>query len=235
MRYFRRIYFLVFCFFAMGILIPSMVMGADTGLKSPSLSVAGGQFTNPDNAFSSNNFYATAGANNLEQQYSDFGFLTVSPVIPSGATILGIEVQVEAYKTGTKNLQLDVKLSWGAGGAGTWSAPRTTAAITTTEQYYSVGSATDLWGRAAWSVNDFSNGNFRVWLQTKVTGSGGAPTMYLDHVRVKVYYGPPAPQLVSPSNGATVTTATVALDWNDVTYPSAVEYQVQVDNNADYR
>jgi hypothetical protein len=45
---------------------------------------------------------------------------------------------------------------------------------------------------------------------------------------------PTAPTLVSPTNGATINTATPSLDWSDVTDPSGVSYRVQIDNNSDF-
>ncbi|MBM4463373.1 MAG: hypothetical protein FJ012_08565, partial [Chloroflexi bacterium] len=45
---------------------------------------------------------------------------------------------------------------------------------------------------------------------------------------------PPVPTLVSPANNAKTNKNTVALDWSDVSDPSGVSYQVQIDTDANF-
>src|SRR3989338_8952984 len=71
---------------------PGKVRADDTGLKSPTATASPNSWTNPSDAFSSNNTYASESTNNDSQGYRDFGFS-----VPGGATINGIEVTLEAY------------------------------------------------------------------------------------------------------------------------------------------
>ena len=45
---------------------------------------------------------------------------------------------------------------------------------------------------------------------------------------------PSVPTLVYPANGTVTTDTTPWLDWSDVTDATGVNYQLQVDNNADF-
>lgn len=65
---------------------------ANTSFQSPTSAVAPNEWSNPSNALASDNAYATESSDNDEQRYSNFNFS-----IPSGATINGIEVQLEAF------------------------------------------------------------------------------------------------------------------------------------------
>ena len=71
----------------------------DTGWKSPTGTGDNyNQWTNPTNAYSSDDNYATAaiaGASKC-QDYTNFNF-----DIPAGATIDGVEISLEWYRDGT--------------------------------------------------------------------------------------------------------------------------------------
>ena len=172
----------------------------DTGLLAPTAnSGTGGGWENPGNAYVSDNNRASSNQINETVSYYGFNFTA----IPSGATIDGIQVEVEGYTTGR---QMNIDLSWNGGvnwttGAGT--GVRTTA-FTGTEAVYLFGGATDKWGTAhTWVVGDFTGTNFRVRF-TSQTGPG--TTIYVDLLRVRVYYTKPG------------TTTTVNCTPNPVTF-----------------
>ena len=81
---------------------PGKVRADDTGLKSPTATASPNSWTNPSDAFSSNNTYASESTNNDSQGYRDFGFS-----VPGGATINGIEVTLEAYSQATSTVLSD--------------------------------------------------------------------------------------------------------------------------------
>ncbi len=64
--------------------------------KAPASASSPNQWSNPSNAFASDNSYATDTTNGHQQGYSNFGF-----TIPAGATITGIQVTTEAKISGT--------------------------------------------------------------------------------------------------------------------------------------
>jgi hypothetical protein len=150
---------------------------SNTGSNHPSYS-ASGTFTSPDNAFSSNNVYASA-SNGQSESYANF---RSTFTIPSGATIMGIYVGVEAKKSSGSTNNFDVSLSWDGGG--NFTATENTGQFTGSDTTRYVGSATDTWSRT-WSPSDFSDANFRVRLKANTSG-----TLYLDYVQVIVYYCP---------------------------------------------
>jgi len=121
---------------------------ADTGWKSPT--ATGGthnDYTNPTNAYSSNNNYATrlmADGSTYRQSYSDFAF-----GIPAGATINGIEMSIEGY--GSVQISLPHYIySTSASGTGTkYKTYLVSPGDTEVE-----GGPTDLWSKT-WIATDF--------------------------------------------------------------------------------
>ncbi|HLF27349.1 MAG TPA: glycoside hydrolase family 6 protein [Anaerolineae bacterium] len=104
--------------------------------------------------------------------------------IPGGSTITGIEVRLDARvdsATGTR--QMCVEVSWNNGA--TWTAVKTTAALSTTEASYILGSAADTWGRA-WTTGELTSANFRVRI-TNVSNSTSRD-FFLDWAPVRVTY-----------------------------------------------
>ncbi len=113
--------------------------------------------------------------------YRDYGLS-----IPAGSTINGVEVRLDAWADSTVGSPyLCVELSWDGGT--TWTATQQTTTLTTAQATYTLGSATDTWGRT-WAVGDFTNANFRVRI-TSVTGNNNRDPR-LDWVPVRVTYNP---------------------------------------------
>lgn len=138
-------------------------------------------WTNPGNAISSNDIYAvfSTGPEGGVSHYlkaTNFGFS-----IPTGSTINGILVEIEAKRpAGTAGFD-NVRIVKG----GTISATNKTSPLTTTEEYRSVGGATDLWGET-WTAADINATTFGV-VAGNITYPGGS-TASVDHIRITVYY-----------------------------------------------
>ena len=173
---------------------------ANTGFLPASVSVPndGSGFTTPNNAFVSDNAYATVTANNRQQRYTTFNL----PAIPAGSVINGIEVLVEArHSNGTDaNRRFGVELSWNNGGNWT-NSNFTTGNLTTVDQTLTLGGTANNWGRT-WAVGDFTNGNFQIRLQTNLSVGG---TLSLDQVQVRVTYSPPLTITATAGTGGTIT------------------------------
>ncbi|HLA06556.1 MAG TPA: M14 family metallopeptidase [Anaerolineales bacterium] len=173
----------------------------DTGLLSPSASAAvtsgsgdnNGYEVNPSNAFANDGVFAVdnnSGTNNNtsctsnrkdRHVFSNYGFS-----IPSGATITGIEVRADARVDGTAGApKLCAQISWNGGA--TWTAVKSTSALTTSEATYLLGGTTDTWGRT-WASGDFTNANFRIRV-TDVAGNTSRD-FSLDWLAVRVLYQP---------------------------------------------
>ncbi len=154
---------------------------ADTGDKSPTNTGEDfNQWSNPTNAFSSNNQYATENTASQAQDYYDFTF-----AVPADATIVGMVVSIEAKGAGIAGANnLGVELSWDGGTTYTTTA-YATGAISTIDATYNLGGVEDTWGRS-WSDSEFADATFRLKvnvINVKVEGS-----ISLDHVQVKVFY-----------------------------------------------
>ncbi len=165
----------------------------DTGLKSPSATGEDhNQWSTPSSAYASNNDYAFEDTLNHKQDYYNFTF-----GIPSGATINGIEVKLEAKDQEIATGVIGVELSHNGGTTYT-SSGKDTGTLTGSDAVYTLGGSSDTWGRS-WSDTEFSNTNFRLRVN--------ADTLYLwlDHVQAKVYY-------TTGGSGATTTIAYVHTD-----------------------
>lgn len=165
---------------------------ADTGLKSPaSTGEDYNQWSTPSGAFSSNDSYALESVQGEKQDYYDFTFS-----VPSGATIDGVEVQVEAKDLNCNvSCIIGVELSWD-GGVTYTTAGYDTGELTSSDVVYTLGGSTDIWGRT-WSDTNFSDANFRLRINADVL-NGETPTIRLDHIQVKVYYTEAAATVASP-------------------------------------
>ncbi len=175
---------------------------ANTGWLSPTAQAAvtsnagdnNGFESNPTNAFADGGGYAedvdsgtgsSQGCTSILRDshlFYNYGF-----TIPSGQTINGIEVRLDAWAdTASFSPKTCVQLSWDGGT--TWTTAKITTNLTTSEQTYTLGSTTDAWGHT-WSSTDFSNANFRVRITN--VASDTLTDFRLDWVPVRVTYTPP--------------------------------------------
>lgn len=170
-----------------------------TGLLSPSANAAvtssagdnNGFQTSPTNAYANDSAFAVdtnSGTNTNttctntgkdKHAYYNYGFN-----IPAGVSIKGIEVRLDARADSTSGSpKMCVQLSWDGGV--TWTTAKTTNTLTTSEATYTLGTATDTWGRT-WSSSDFSNTSFRVRIIN--IASNTSRDFSLDWVAVQVTY-----------------------------------------------
>ncbi len=106
--------------------------------------------------------------------------------IPVGALVQGIQVRLDAKADSTVGTpKMCVSLSWDNGV--TWTAWKSTSALTTDETTYILGSSSDTWGRV-WSSTELTNTNFQVRV-VDVAGDTSRD-FSLDWVAVNVTYNP---------------------------------------------
>ena len=106
--------------------------------------------------------------------------------IPSGATLLGIDVRLDAKADATSGSpKLCVQLS--SDGGVTWTTAKATPKLTKNEATYLLGSASDLWSRT-WTNENFSNASFRVRVIS--VSSSGSRDFSLDWAPVRITYKP---------------------------------------------
>ncbi|MBI4760880.1 MAG: S8 family serine peptidase [Chloroflexota bacterium] len=172
-----------------------------TGYLSPSANAAvtsgsgdnNGYESSPANAYANDGAVATdlnsgtgTSTTYTSTQKDRHVFYNYGFSIPSGATITGIEVRVDARAdkaSGTR--QIYVQFSWDGGV--TWTTALSTPNLGTSEATYILGGTTNTWGRT-WSASDFSNANFRV--RVIDVSSNNARDFYLDWIAVNVTYQP---------------------------------------------
>lgn len=106
--------------------------------------------------------------------------------IPSNATIKGILLQIERYKSeaGSDATETLVQLKKTAGLVGNNKA--TTLESTNTVKSY--GGSTDLWG-TTWTPADINSSNFGA--AYKITHTTGGGNVYVDYFKITVYYTVP--------------------------------------------
>jgi LPXTG-site transpeptidase (sortase) family protein len=183
------------------------------GWYAPAASANVVSVPNPDNAFASDNAFATYSYLGERADYSTFGI----PAIPSGATINGIEVAVEGY-CATVNRNAEIYLSWDGGTNVTTITPARTTTLSATDSTLILGGAADTWGRT-WSNTDFTNAKFVV--RARSTGGGTSP-VYIDQIQVRVTYTLPASAPIITSLNTTTFTAGIAGNFNVIATGSPV-------------
>jgi len=196
---------------------PLAASASDTGYLSPTAQAAGpggdgnGYEGNPTNAFAADGLFATdtlsgSGSGSMsctdasrdKQDYFNYGFS-----IPSGATINGITVRLDAKVDQPSNETPAICVQLSSDGGATWTTTKQTPTLTSTSATYLLGSATDLWGRT-WTDTNFSNANFRIRLIDVAFSSNR--TFSLDWAAVDVTYTSSGPtNTPAPTNTATRT------------------------------
>lgn len=105
-------------------------------------------------------------------------------MIPSGATIDGIEAQsYMACSSSLSTFSLRFSLSWDDGTS--YTSTKTNSVTGTTFVTRTYGGAADDWGHTPWSWNELSDGTFRI---KAAASSSSGPDLYLDYMAVKIYY-----------------------------------------------
>ncbi len=165
---------------------------------------AGAAWSNPTNCLSSNNSRTTVALTGTQRSDSlaatNFGFS-----LPSTASIDGIKVEVEANRpAGNSCKSIAVLTKDGANAVGTEASPHT---LTTTDTYYTDGSASDLWG-TTWTYSEINASTFGVFIVGQgFFGDVGGSTAQVDHVRITITYSEPFSVSGSMSSTGTVITS----------------------------
>lgn len=109
--------------------------------------------------------------------------------IPSGATIDGIEVQVQAQSASVNEARDETVQLFKAGAVGGADRSADTGFTSSGWETRTYGGPTDLWGRT-WAPADLNNTlNFRVGFQARQNdGWDSTGAIRVDFIRVKVYY-----------------------------------------------
>jgi hypothetical protein len=155
----------------------SSVTSAPTANSTPN------QFTNSNRGFASDNLYTTDTVNGHQQGYKNF-----SLAIPPGATISGVELDVEAKSTDSTGCQIGAALS--VDGGSTYPYTIANVGITSTSDLiYKFGNATSLWGNT-WTIDQLGAAKFAVRIQDIDPGTQctNGSTLSVDQVVAKVYY-----------------------------------------------
>ena len=148
--------------------------------------------TNPTNAFAFDGLFAVDAnsGTNTNTGCTDAGkdkhlYFNYNVSLPTGATIKGIEVRLDAKASSTANApKMCVQLSWNGGVS--WTAAQSTPTLTTTTATYILGAATDIWGHTPWTTAQVANSAFRVRIAN--VASSTARTFSLDGVAIRVTY-----------------------------------------------
>lgn len=140
-------------------------------------------WTSPTNIYSSNNVYALAGLARTDNTYwlraTTFGFS-----IPDGAIIDGIVAEIEKRATASKIIDYSVKIV--AVGFEQGDEKKLAGYWPTSDTYMSYGGASDLWG-LGWDAAAINASNFGVSISAR-SGATYEEAVYVDHVRITVYY-----------------------------------------------
>lgn len=140
-------------------------------------------WTNPGNITLSDNSYATCssidGNNTHYLKGSNYSF-----ALPSGAIVVGIQVDIEK-KTSVGGM-VDIVVKLVKGGVVVGTDHKKTGQWATSDTVYTYGGATDLWG-VFWQAADINSATFGVVISGFNAGTGSF-TASIDHIKITVYY-----------------------------------------------
>lgn len=140
----------------------------------------------PGNITASDDTYATIsnpGFISKDLECTNFGF-----AIPAGATIDGIEVNMERYKSAGSINDSSVKLLNADGAGGETSVDRETGlAWLGIEGVVTFGGSTDNWGET-WTPAKINSSSFGLRFQCQGFSIFGNDVGLVDHVEITVYY-----------------------------------------------
>jgi hypothetical protein len=157
------------------------------GTVGEDTSVGNRSWNNATNVLVSDGAYGYMSGGGLPQGYylklTNFGFN-----IPIDATISGIKVESELYSTNPNDHDASIKLVKDGLISGTDKADLYSF-YSLSEETRSYGGDHDLWGLSL-SPTNINNSNFGVVLSVIANASGPVMTVYVDNVRIIVYYTP---------------------------------------------
>ena len=158
----------------------------DTGGVAPTKNASGNlnQWTNGSRGFTPDGQFATSTSSGNDEGYYDYNY-----TFPNNTTILGLQVDLIAKASRTA---CTINVSLSQNGGGSFTSTKSTGTLTTAAAgaQYTLGSATDLWGRT-WTSSQLSgtnNTNFVVDVADAGCTGGTSHTTSLDSVAVTIYY-----------------------------------------------
>jgi len=174
---------------------PAHSSNLDSDFVSPSVAI-NNAFDSPSNAFANDAGAATRSNTNTSQSYGGY---TLS--IPPNATIEGIQVRADAWRSADPCAPtFNLTLSWDGGSSFTSATNSGNLTTTDPEGALLLGGATNTWGHA-WTAEEM-NSAFAVRVQTLALAS--RCTLSLDWLAVRVYYSVPA-TTDTPTDSPTIT------------------------------
>ena len=170
---------------------------------------AGSDWTNPGNAVSSNDQDATNAVSKNKSTYYlrtyNFGFTTAD--VPEGATIDGIEVDIEcAASVADRIMDSECWLRDASGRIGT--SQHLAGYWPTGDAYRTHGGATNKWGT---SIGDAAIRASTFGADLVALCDGNAADAYVDHIRIRVYWTAGATNLTVASASHILTSPQVPL------------------------
>jgi len=179
------------------LLFSGFVQSADTGFLNGTSFINDGLATdwvNPTNAQYSDNSYATVTA--AKKTFVDSGGLVAQGYgfsIPAGATVNGIQLDIERKFAGAGCsvsdqqvwLTKDGTYGYGyvSGNYNSWG---------TSDSYNTFGNSSNLWA-TTWTPAEINSADFGGAISISVNaGALASCVASIDHMRIKVYYTPPA-------------------------------------------
>lgn len=143
-------------------------------------------WTNVTRGTVDNNLYATYSFTAAGELTSTLAVTDYSFGVPAGATIDGVVAEIAVFANNNPYVtDYSIKLTKdGSTAVGTNQS--TSSYLSTSESYVTYGSSSSLWGTTL-SVSDVNSANFGVACQWTLA-TGTSKTVFVDHVRMTVYY-----------------------------------------------
>ena len=177
---------------------------SDTGYRSPTQArvdsgIGTVAWTNPEKIIAADAAYAMVTMLPGESSQYLVGYLFGGPSVPTTATVVGVQVEIDCRAETVAVHDLSVRLVVGGVVAGDNKSNNAAIGPPGADgvNYRVYGGPSDLWGLGL-TVNGVNGGDFGVAFA--ITNPSGVTTFttWVEHVRVKIYYTP-GPPYVSPA------------------------------------
>ena len=169
-----------------GVLLTSGFLSPGTAASDAA--VGDQAWANPDNIKVSDDTYSDGGGFHAIPWTTQYIKGTnFSNTIPTDATILGIEVKIEHLGDFTGEIRDIIVRLVDEAGTVVGDNKKTATLWTTTEEIFTYGGSSDLWG-ISWTPAKVNHANFGVVLSAEVFAGGGGNTILVDHISLNVHY-----------------------------------------------
>lgn len=183
-------------------------MGSTAGPLSASVAASGGNaltpWANPTNALVLDGSYASVQVTSTAPLTQFLEISGLAFTIPAGATITGIQVDIDGYYLPNVGTAPSYNIFLSKAGTPIYGISKSASVNPAPLAYTTFGGPGDIWG-GSWTSSDINSASFGFALQGSWIAGGSSPTLFVNYVRVSVFYTTLSSAItVTPAGGGAI-------------------------------